>query len=119
MPLVEVKADVEKNRLYMKLIGLPTPAKAHGLLYRLKVELSKLKPGFTLLNDSRMLMLKEGDVPEIIAEIMQEIAARKPSKVVRVVNEVAGVPLAKISSEVGYQAAVFNTVKKAEEFLDN
>ena len=117
MPLIELKTDIEKNRLYMRLVGLPTPTEARKLLKKLRVELRKLKPGFTLLNDSRMLMLKEGDVPETIAEIMLEIAAGKPSKIARVVNEIAGIPLQKISSKVGYQAEVFDTVKKAEEFL--
>ena len=49
MPLIEVKADATKNRLYIKLIGLPSHARAGELKNKLVRELAKLKPVFTLL----------------------------------------------------------------------
>ncbi|HHE46257.1 MAG TPA: hypothetical protein ENL08_00965 [Bacteroidetes bacterium] len=119
MPLIEVKADVEKNRLYMKLVGLPTPEKAVELKSRLIIELRKLKPGFTMLNDSRGLLLEKGNITGMVTEIMQAIAAGKPSKVARVVNELAAEPLEEISTNVGYQVRVFDSVQKAEKFLDS
>ena len=118
MPLIEVKADVEKNRLYIRLVGLPSHARARELKQKLIVELAKLKPGFTLLNDSHGLLLEPGTIQPLVYDIMKTIAAAKPAKIARVVSEKSGGELDKLSRLAGYQAGVFDSIERAEEYLD-
>ena len=118
MPHIEVKADPFKNRLYMKLIGLSSPERARELKHKLSRELKKLKPGFTMLNDSRRLLLEPGTIQPMIYEIMRLIADVKPQKIARIVGDKPGVELDKISKLAGYEAKVFDSITKAEEYLD-
>ena len=62
--------------------------------------------------------MEPGTIRPLIYDIKKTIAAAKPSRIARVVSEKAGAELDNISALAGYKAKVFDSISKAEEYLD-
>ena len=115
----KVSVDTAKNRLFVKLDGFPSMEDVKAFEKALFAELTRIKPGFTLLNDAAAFKPAGADVQAEIAVVMKKVAEKKPSKVARVVTSVAGMQLGRISKEAGYEASTFANAAEAEKFLDS
>ena len=118
MRSISVRADVEKNRLYLTLAGEPTLDKVKVVKRVIESELLKLQPGFAILNDSRDLKLNSARSFELIQDVMEMIAKAKPGKIARLASPVSRMMLSRASAIVGFNVKEFSDLKKAEEYLN-
>jgi hypothetical protein len=113
-----IRADEKENRLYILIRGVPTPEAVAKFKADIEEELSKLKPGFTILNDASDFHPGMPKLFNVALEIAHIVALHKPSLVARLANPLARAFLSKVTMQVGYNAEVFDNIKEAIEYLD-
>ena len=111
--------DAKKNRVNLKMAGFFNAAQAQVVYDQLMVAVSKAQPGFTLMNDIREFKPAGDDVQAIIGKAMQQVSAKKPSKVARVAGALSGMQFGRIGKEkAGYEVGTFPSMEEAEKFLN-
>lgn len=118
--MYEVKANVAKNRIFIRLAGTITPEDCRVMLDQLRTELARLTPGIDLINDVRELAAVPNFPPEVVrasADLLKEKGLRR---IVRVVGRQATVTvgLEKTSRVFGFSAALAYSMEEAEKVLD-
>jgi sulfur relay (sulfurtransferase) DsrC/TusE family protein len=114
-----IRVDTDQNRIWVEVRGFATTEEMRQ--YRIDVEkaLTKVSPGFTVLNDSSEFKAGKNEVSQEIEKLMAAVAAKGPSKVARIAKPTAGMQLSRISQKAGYSAATFSSIEDAVAFLDH
>ncbi len=116
-----IRANVEKNRLYITLGKMGDPD-IRGLVKEITHCASGLKPGFTCLVDIRNMDITYSERQMFTMElIMGGLIDAGMSRVVRVVskkNKISQMKMEQGSRALGYRARPASTIEEAENILD-
>jgi hypothetical protein len=114
-----VVGEKETNRFFMIIGGDPTPEEADDFINKFHDELGKVEEGFTVLADVRELNLQNKSMQKYIAQVMEFIAKKNPSKIARVVTPIIGMQITKLGAKTGSKGENFETEEEAFEYLNN
>jgi hypothetical protein len=116
----EVKANVGKNRMLIRLAGTVSADDCRTMLGMLETELQRLKPGVDVLNDVRELAGIPDFPPETVRAAADLLIEKGVRRLVRVVGKQAGVVVSmeKTSRVFGFSAALAYSMDEAEKVLD-
>ena len=118
----EIRADVMKNRLYLRLVGFMTDEQAVMVADQIIAEIQKLRPGFTVINDISGLKPASPIATEHLRRAQEASARRGHGRIIRIVGDQALTQMQwnrtlKASSQ-GAAAEVATTLAEAERMLD-
>lgn len=116
-----IRADVDKNRLYVKIGKIEDEADMQSLVDKVKSECAKLADGFTCLTDLRGYEYQGEVFEKYIKELQQACLARGMSKVVRVhrwSGLLGHMEFENVSLDVGYSGRNVTSIQEAERILD-
>ena len=118
----DIKANIPKNRLYIRIKGFMTEEEAEIIGNRALEETKKLKPGFDVINDIRELKPATPTAAKIYAARAAESGKTYGVRhVIRVVGDrmTTHLQLDRLLKEtVGIQGETAKTVEEAERMLD-
>ena len=116
-----VRADVDKNRLYVTVGKIEDEAEMQSLVDKAKSECGKLADGFTCLTDLRGYEYQSEIFEKYIKEIQEACLARGMSKVVRVhrwSGLLGHIQFDNVSLDLGYSGKNVTSIEEAERILD-
>lgn len=113
-----IEADIEKNRLYIKL-GPKNDGDLLTIMEVLRQELKKLFPGFTVLTDfSEFIPVRQEDA-QFISKAQETLVKRGMGMSARVVNSaIVKMQVERRAKETNFPARTVTSVEEAEAFLD-
>lgn len=117
MSRVIVRANPDLNILFLTLSGIPNEENILNLTLVIQSELSRLKPGFKLLNDARQMEPADLNNYQMLIEAAKEIIKLKPSKIARLCNPFSRMVFNRISAQLGYSGKEFFKMEDALEYL--
>ena len=115
-----IKADVKKNRLYIKLTGSYTAEDTIPIINRINHEVVKLKPGFGVINDIRELQKVDIKAALRIKKGTKIVKEKGAKHIIRVVgsSKFALRIFAKFANLIdNLKISYVPTIEKAEELL--
>lgn len=119
--MVTIKANRDKQRLYITFSGTINTKEAEGSLLQLVEEINKLNSGFDVITDFRGLKKVVNKSREVLRNSMDYLSMRKVRRVIRVVGG-AKAMLMKFADFTqgfkGYKATYVPTLEEAERKLD-
>ncbi len=119
--MFEVRANPEKNRLYIA-IGKGNESDIRNLIKDMTKSVASLSEGFSCLVDIRNMDIKYTEKELFTMElIMGGLVDAKMGRVVRVVsksNKISQMKMEKESRALGYRARPASTIEEAEKILD-
>lgn len=119
--MFEVKANLDKNRLYI-VLGKGDENDIRKLINKITTSVAGLSEGFSCLVDIRNMDIKYTEKEVYTMElIMGGLVDAKMGRVVRVVsksNKLSQMKMEKESRALGYRARPASTVEEAEKILD-
>ena len=118
MATILVKADTEKNRLYITLSGKIILQDADTIHKFIRTEVDKLQPGFTVMNNCLDLEPVDVKVQMEMIKAVKYIINGKPSKIARIAKPLISLMFFRISSLLGYKVKVFSSIVEAEKYLN-
>jgi hypothetical protein len=118
--MYSIKADVDKNRLYITMQGFFSVEEMKACTDQTISESKKLKPGFDVITDISEFKPVS---PEATKELERGQAFFKSAKIgrgIRVVGKsvTSGMQLNRTGKTVGYEPNTVATLAEAEKFLD-
>jgi hypothetical protein len=118
----DIRADVVKNRLYLRLVGFMTDDQAAEVAETIIQEIQKLRPGFDVINDISSLKPASPTATEHLRRAQEASARRGHGRIIRIVGKQAVTQMQwnrtlKASSQ-GANAEVAATLAEAERLLD-
>ncbi|MDD5095629.1 MAG: hypothetical protein PHV74_14820 [Dehalococcoidia bacterium] len=121
MGISEARANVEKNRLYMKISGFFTDEEAKETADRSIAAMKKLKPGFDIITDGSELKALTPQGTNDIERVMKIAAELGVGRTVRVVGDkVSVMQLRRKEREAGaHEAPIASSIEEADRMLDN
>lgn len=117
----DVHADINKNRIYVRIKGSLNIQEAEQLKEDYVDAVDKCSPGFTVLNNVAELNPCIPEVQEILKEITDIAHQSGIGKVARIVGKtpIAGLQIDRIStSKSHYHGESFKRIDEAEAYLD-
>jgi hypothetical protein len=117
----EVRADLDKNRMYITIGRIENEAEKQALVEDVKNECAKLDHGFTALTDLRNYQYQGEAFERYIKELQEACIARGMSEVVRVhrwSGLLGHMEFETVSLDVGYSGKNVTTIEEAEKILD-
>jgi hypothetical protein len=117
----DIRANVAKNRLYLKLEGMMSEADAKKVHDTILAEIRKLKPGWAVINDISALKPTSDEATAYLRAAQEASAKLGVKRVVRVVGNQAITNLQwnrTLVDAQGTRADVAATVADAEKLLD-
>ncbi len=116
----DVRADIEKNRFYLRLAGFFTTEETKKAADLAIEELGKLKPGFETISDISEFKPTTPEGAEEIGRAMKFGAKKGVGRVLRVVGpQVIGeMQFSRKSDEAGFDPKIVASIQEAEEMLD-
>jgi methyl-accepting chemotaxis protein len=115
-----VKAIPEYNRAVVGLAGYAEDVEEmRAYTNEISAGFAQLKPGITVLNDSKEFEAAGEKLLGEIKVIFEKTAEMKPIAVARIVKPTAGAQLRRVSKQSGYSAAEFDSYTDAIKFLDS
>ena len=120
--MYKVKTDLEKNRLTIILAGFISADEAATVRDAIVSEVSKLTPGFDVINDISNFRLGQDQAGTVLKEIIKYLISKGVKKVIRVVgaSQTGLIQFANHTGEVSaYNVKYVPTLKDAENFLDD
>jgi|GEM_PF-1549400 len=118
MNKIVVKADTELNTLFLVLSGEPTIEKVKALHLIIASEMTKLRPGYQIYNDSREFHPAANDSYEEILEIGKLLIDKQPNRIARLLNPYSRMIFNRVAAQIGYSGREFTSVKAALEYLE-
>lgn len=116
-----VRADQQKNRLYITIAGMLDLKQAADAAGQCIAAAKTLRPGFDIVNDISQMKPGGDEVTAVIAKAQGEIGKLGPKRVIRVVGKaaVAAMQMNRTAKEahVAYNANIVATVGDAEALL--
>ena len=83
----DIRADIRKNRLYLRLCGFMSTDEAKQVYDTIMKEIQKLRPGFAVINDIRELKPTFQGATEHMRRAQEESFKRGQGRVIRVVGD--------------------------------
>ena len=80
-----IRTDVERNLMYIEQKGRPTAADFLDLKRAFLVELEKLRPGFSIVNDQREFEAYDEEAMEVAKELVSVTSQHGAARVIRIV----------------------------------
>jgi len=80
-----IRTDVERNLMYIEQKGRPTAADFLDLKRAFLVELEKLRPGFSIVNDQREFEAYDEEAMEVAKELVSITSQHGAARVIRIV----------------------------------
>jgi len=120
--MYEVKADIDKNRIYITIGKLEGEQAMQALARAVKTECQKLKKGFTCITDLRKYEIQDDKFENYVKETQEAMIAEGLAKVVRVRREtglLGHFQFDNVSMDVGYHAENVTSMEAAEKILDD
>ncbi len=113
-----VRADSEKNILYLKFSGFHQAEDAHENIAAILREVPKLQPGFAVINDISDFDVADLEAQEILKQGMAHLQSIGCRRVIRVVSRTLAMhQFSSASQDVGYKADLALSVAEAERML--
>lgn len=113
-----IRADIKKNRLYIKLESI-NEGNAIDLSAQIRQKALKLKSGFTVLTDLSDYHAASQRFTPIISLVQEFLLAWGAGKIVRVTSSiVVTMQFERLGKESGIDAQAVATVEEAERILD-
>ena len=119
--MYDVKADIEKNRIYITVGKLEGEPAMQALAQAVKAECQKLKKGFTCITDLRKYEVQDDQFEKYVTQTQEAMIEAGMSKVVRVRREtglLGHFQFDNASMDVGYHAENVTSMEDAEKILD-
>lgn len=116
-----VKAEISKNRLYIKLAGFLSASEASDIKIDIMNEAAKLDPGFDIINDITNFRLGLDETAYLLNETIEFLIEKKVNRIIRVVGSSrAGlIQLAKYTrKDDKYVTHFVPSIEEAEELLN-
>jgi hypothetical protein len=116
-----VKAEISKNRLYIKLAGFLSANEAADIKIDIMNEAAKLAPGFDIINDITNFRLGLDETAYLLNETIEFLIEKKVNRIIRVVGSSrAGlIQLAKYTKKDDkYITHFVPSMEEAEELLN-
>ena len=120
--MYDVKADIEKNRIYITIGQLEGESAMQALAQTVKTECQKLKKGFTCITDLRKYEVQDDRFEKYVTQTQEAMIEAGMSKVVRVRREtglLGHFQFDNASMNVGYHAENVTSMEDAEKILDD
>lgn len=119
--MVEVRADIKKNRLYITIGSITEENEMAAAIREIEIAIQDLKEGFDCITDLRGYEILDDEREKFIYRAQKILVDAGLSKVVRVVRRFGSLghfQFDKVSKEVGYHAKNVNSMEEAEKLLD-
>lgn len=115
-PTHAVRADLQKNILYVSLSGFMQPDEVKAAADAVKREARRMKPGFSVINDVQHFKPASQDAVAYIADAQKLVHSLSPKRIIRVTggSSMSGLQLNRTSRQAGYTADTAATVAEAE-----
>ncbi len=117
-----VRANAQKNRIYIDMDGFLTLDEAKKLRDDYASAIALCRPGFTVLTNAIKYKPSKEDVQEIHSEMAKMDEDAGCSKVARVVGDkpLGGMQITRLVKEhAAYPTKHFQTIEEAEAYLDS
>jgi hypothetical protein len=117
-----VRHDIEKNRLYVTLIGILKIHEVKQIKEEMFSSIEKLSPNFDVVNDLSRLIHSDDNTVPIALEILKFEIEKKVSRIVRVVGQskYGLIQFAKYTrKEEAQHIKYVPTMEEAELYLSN
>ena len=117
----DIRANVVKNRLYLRLVGSMSDEDAAMVATRIIDEIGKLKPGFAIINDISGLKPASQVASDHLRRAQELSVKRGSGRVIRVVGSQAITRMQwnrTLKQSLGKTAEEAATVEEAERMLD-
>ena len=118
----EIRADQDKNRIYITLEQIDNETEMKHIVDQVKSECLKLKKGFSCLTDLRNYEYQDEIFEKYIKFAQEALVDAGMSKVVRVhrkVGVLAHYQFETVSLDVGYHAQNVTSIEEAEKILNS
>ncbi len=119
--MYEVKADINKNRIYITIGNLEGETAMQALARMVSSECQKLKKGFTCITDLRKYEIQDEEFEDYVKQTQEALIEAGLSKVVRVRREtglLGHFQFDNVSMDLGYHAENVTTMEEAEKILN-
>jgi len=115
----EVRADLQKNILYLRLEGFLKADQIKAASEKVRAEAARLRPGFGVITEMQHFMPASQEAVAYISDAQKALQRYKPGRVIRVVSDsaLASMQFNRTSREAGYQADTAPTRAEAERML--
>jgi hypothetical protein len=117
----KIKADTEKNRLYIILAGTLSLKDAESTRNLILKEIETLKPNFDVVNDISKFIRGDDEAGRVLKEIMAILMSKNVNRVVRVIgtSKTGLMQFANFSPQTdSYKLSYVPTLEEAEKILD-
>jgi hypothetical protein len=120
--MFKVKADKEKNRLYITIGDIPEKDERELLIQEIESKIQALKQGFDCITDLREYEVQHDESETFIFRAQKRLTEAGMSNVVRIIKRFgsfAHFQFDKVSVAVGYHAQNAYSLEEAEAMLDS
>ena len=117
----EIRTDVPRNRLYLRMAGFMTDDDAARVADAIIAEIQKLKPGFAVINDIRELKPTSPVASEHMRRAQEASVKHGSGRVIRVVGNQVVTQMQwnrTLKTVQGSGAEIAATVDEAERMLE-
>ena len=117
----DIRADALKNRLYLRLAGMMSDEDAKKVADKILAELSKLKPGFAVINDISELKPASEAASEQLRRAQAASVKAGIKRVIRVMGKQSITNMQwnrTLRDTQGINAEVVGSLEEAERLLD-
>lgn len=116
----EVRADTEKNRLYIKTTGFLTDEDLKAAINENLKEADKLKPGFDVISDITELSVTSQKGSEEFTRARKELRKKGIGRNIIIAGEsLARMQVVRKAAEVDIRDEYASSIEEAERMLDN
>ena len=116
-----IKADIQKNRLYVKLVGFFDYKEMKACTDKTIEEASKLKPGYDVINDISEFKPAGQDTLKEVERAQSYLKKTGVRRGIRVEGKakLTNIQFNRIGKTVDYLAETVETMEEAEKLLDS
>lgn len=118
--VVDIHADVGKNRLFIRIEGRIDDTEAKSVADAFIREMDRMRPGFDVVSDLRTAELLGPEGVNQLKRILEASRERKCRRTVRIVGKAAQTALqfSRTSKEMQHEAYLAFSLEEAERLLD-
>jgi hypothetical protein len=117
--MFEVRADPDRNRLYLTLAGRLDSAERQAAIKAILTEAGKLTQGFGVVSDISALHASDQEGFKDFLRAKSGLKLKGAGPVVRVVKiPLSRIQVERISTEAGFEAEQVSSVEEADKWLD-
>jgi len=114
-----VRSDLDRNRLYITLVGHLEGPERQEATKALMAEAAKLAPGFDVVSDISALHATNEDGFRDLLRAKAALKLKGAGHVIRVVKiPLSRIQLARVSEAAGYHTDQVNSLEEADRVLD-